>query len=160
VKRNKGELLQQARDYAFLLLKFRLRSEKELYERLKKKFDEAIAQKTVSFLKDKGFLDDDLFARNLIESRLKHSQGLRKIKEELKLKGIDQSIITAHFDRLKAGYCEEVSIAEILKERFKKLKGVEPQAVKRRLYGYLARRGFSPDLILEAINQHYKHNQI
>ena len=41
--RNKEELLQKAREYAFLLLKFRLRSEKEIYSRLKqKKFAEEI----------------------------------------------------------------------------------------------------------------------
>lgn len=154
MKRNKEELLQRARDYAFLLLKFRMRSEKELYQRLKKKkFDEAIARETLSFLKDKGFLDDNLFTRNWIESRLKRSQGLRKIKEELKLKGVDQGIIAAHFARLKSDYSEEEIISDILEARFQKLKGMTPEVFRRRLYGYLVRRGFSTELAIEAINK-------
>lgn len=154
MKRNRGDPLGQARDYAFLLLKFRLRSEEELYQRLKKKkIDEATIRETLSFLKDKGFLDDNLFAQNWIESRLRRSEGPRKIKEELKLKGIGQGIIAAQFGRLKADYSEEKIIGEILHTRLKKLKGITPQAAKRRLYEYLVRRGFSPELAVEAINK-------
>ena len=54
---------QAAKEYAFLLLKFRLRSEKELAQRLRqKKFSETIIQDTLTFLKDKQFIDDQIFA--------------------------------------------------------------------------------------------------
>ena len=50
--------LEKAKNYCFLLLKFRLRSEYELLERLKnKKFDCQTSEKAVSFLKEKGFIE-------------------------------------------------------------------------------------------------------
>lgn len=152
--KNNQELLQKARDYAFLLLKFRPRSEKELYTRLKKKkiTDEIIGE-TLAFLKDKGFIDDQLFAKTWIESRLKRPLGLRRIKEELKLKGIDKEIIESEIRELKKTYTEPDIVIKIAKARLSKLKGIEPQKAKGRVYAYLLRRGFSPEIVIDAINQ-------
>lgn len=152
--KNNQELLQKARDYAFLLLKFRPRSEKELYARLKKKkITEEIIRETLAFLKDKGFIDDQLFAKTWIESRLKRPLGLRRIKEELKLKGIDKEIIESQIHELKKTYTEPDIVIKIAKARLSKLKGIEPQKAKRRVYAYLLRRGFSPEIVIDAINQ-------
>lgn len=152
MKSNK-ELLQKAKEYAFLLLKFRLRSEKELCQRLKKKrFHEEIIRETVSFLKDKGFIDDNLFAKTWIESRLKKPLGLRKIKQELNLKGIDKEIIDTQISEIKKDYCEQDLVKKIAKVRLSKLKGIEPRKAKRRVYAYLLRRGFSPEIIIDALS--------
>lgn len=147
------ETLQKARDYAFLLLKFRLRSEREIYARLKKKkFDEEIIKQTVSFLKNKGFIDDSVFAKAWIESRLKKPLGLRRIRQELNLKGVDKEIIDSQISEVKKDYPEEELVKKIAQERLKKLKGIEPRSAKRRVYTYLLRRGFSPETIINALN--------
>ena len=147
------ETLQKARDYAFLLLKFRLRSEREIYARLKKKkFDEEIIKQTVSFLKNKGFIDDSVFAKAWIESRLKKPLGLRRIRQELNLKGVDKEIIDSQISEVKKDYPEEELVKKIAQERFKRLKGIEPRSAKRRVYTYLLRRGFSPETIINALN--------
>lgn len=151
--RNNKEALQKARDYAFLLLKFRLRSEKELCQRLKKKrFDEEIIRDTVSFLKDKGFIDDDLFAKAWIESRIKKPLGLRKIRQELNLKGMDKEIIDTQISEIKKNYPEEDLVKKIAKVRLGKLKDIEPASARRRVYAYLLRRGFSPEIIIDALS--------
>jgi regulatory protein len=153
--RNKDELLRKAKEYAFFLLKFRLRSERELYGRLKKKsFEDEIARETVSFLKDKGFIDDSLFTKSWIEFRLKRPLGLRRIKQELNSKGIAGEIIDREINRIKAsGYCEADIITELAKERLNKIKDAQPKDAKRRLYSYLLRRGFSPEIVMDAINE-------
>ncbi len=80
-----------------MLLKFRLRSEKEIRLRLKKKkFDSKIIDETAAFLKDKDFINDNNFAHLWLESRLKRPLGLRRIKEELRQKGIAREIIDSH----------------------------------------------------------------
>lgn len=151
--KNNREALQKARDYAFLLLKFRLRSEKEICQRLKKKrFDEEIIRDTVSFLKDKGFIDDNLFAKTWIESRIKKPLGLRKIRQELNLKGIDKEIIDTQISEIKKDYCEQDLVKKIAKVRLSKLKDIEPRSAKRRVYAYLLRRGFSPEIIIDALS--------
>lgn len=142
-----------AKDYAFLLLKYRLRSENEIYRRLKKKkFSEAVIKETITFLKEKRFIDDELFAKSWIDSKLKKSLGLRRIKSELNLKGIDVKLIEEQINKVKENYSEEETVADIAKERLAKLKGVEPRKARARLYSYLLRRGFSPDAIIEAMD--------
>lgn len=148
----KVDALQRARNYCFLLLKFRLRSEKEIYQRLRKKrFDEQIIRETLSFLKGKGFLDDNLFAKSWIESRLKRPFGLRKIKNELNLKGIDKEIISEQISQIKDKYREEDIVLEIIKNKLARLKGIDPDKAKRRIYSFLLRRGFSPDVVSEIV---------
>jgi len=105
--------LQKAKDYAFLLLKFRLRSEKEFVFRLKKKkFDEKTIKQALAFLKKEGLLDETY----------KHSR-------------------------------EEDVVLKLAKERFEELKDIEPLKAKRRIFSYFLRRGFSPEIINEAIGQ-------
>lgn len=152
------DLCQRARGYAFLLLKFRLRSEKELYQRLKrKKFAEEIIRETILFLKDKGFIDDESFTKTWIESRLKRPLGLRRIRQELNLKGIAKETIDSQIIEAKNNYCEEDIVRKVAQERLGHLKSIEPDIAKRRLYSYLLRRGFSPEIVVDAITQLCKH---
>lgn len=153
--KNNIDSLQKAKNYAFLLLKYRLRSEKEIYTRLKKKkFDATIIEEILSFLKNNNFINDDYFTKAWIESRLSKSISLRRLKEELKIKGIDKEIIDSQISQIKKGYCESDIVTKIAQERFSKLQHrIEPQKAKRRIYAYLLRRGFSPEVVIDAINQ-------
>ena len=153
MKRSRLDPFEAAKVYAFLLLKFRLRSEKELEMRLKKKkITEEAIKRTITFLKEKRFIDDALFAKGWIESRLRNKQGLRKIKQELKIKGIDKSIIEEKIGDLKGSYSESDTVREIARERLEKLKNIDSVAARRRVYAYLMRRGFSPEIVVDAIN--------
>jgi regulatory protein len=154
VNNKNRDSLEKAKNYAFLLLKFRLRSENEIRQRLKKKkFDTQIIENVVSFLKDKGFINDNYFAKTWVESRIKKPLGLRRLKEELKIKGIDKEIIEERINEIKKNYPEEEIIARIARERLKRIKDIDPQKAKKRIYAYLLRRGFSPDIILDVVGQ-------
>ena len=143
---------EKARAYALLLLKFRLRSEQELKARLKQKgFSEELAGSTVSFLKDKEFIDDRIFAKGWVSSRLKRPFGLRRIKQELIQKGLDKEIIEETFVQTKEDYNESQIVSQLAQQRFSKLKGIEPFKAKARVYAYLMRRGFSLDLIGDVV---------
>ncbi len=143
-----------AREYAFLLLKFRPRTEHELVVRLrKKKFGEALIRETIAFLKEKKFIDDALFASSWLESRLRKPYGLRRVVRELQVKGIDARLIAGSVDNIKANYREDQVVREIAEQKLTSLRGLEPRAVKQRLYGYLVRRGFSGDVIVDIVNQ-------
>lgn len=147
------ESFAKARDYAFLLLKFRLRSENELFQRLKlKKIPEETIKEVVSFLKEKRFIDDNVFTRAWLNSRLKRPFGLRRIRQELRQKGVDKEIIEQETAKLK-DYSEGQTVLDLAKGRLNKLKGVEPDTAKRRLYAYLLRRGFSPEIVIDTLKQ-------
>ncbi|MDI6758328.1 MAG: regulatory protein RecX [Candidatus Omnitrophota bacterium] len=145
--------VSEAKRYAFLLLKFRLRSEKEIEQRLKKKgFEAKIAKQVVSFLKDKDFINDEIFVNAWIKYRLKKPYGLRKIKQELTQNGLDKHLIDNCISEIKGkDYSEEDIVKEIVIERLTKLKGIEPIKAKRRLYAYLLRRGFSPEATMHGL---------
>ena len=150
----RADQLQKAKHYAFLLLKFRPRSEKEIGERLKrKKFDPAVTRETLFFLKENGFIDDSYFAKVWLESRIKKPLGLRKLRVELRQKGVDKEIIDSRIEEISKGYCEEDVVLKLAEDRLNKLKGVEPQKKKNRLYAYLMRRGFLPEQIIDVVNQ-------
>ncbi len=154
LKSNNIDLLQKAKNYAFLLLKFRVRSEKEIRQRLKKKkFDPKIIEETLAFLKEKKFIDDNYFAKTWIESRIKKPLGIRRLKQELRIKGIDREIIESQINEIKKNYSEEDIVTQIAKEKLKRIKGIDPQKAKKRIYAYLLRRGFSPQVVIECLNQ-------
>lgn len=145
---------EKARAYAFLLLKFRLRSEAELKARLKQKgFSEELSRDTVDFLKDKAFIDDRVFARGWVAARLKRPFGVRKIRQELIQKGLDKEIIENSLSQAREHYNESRIVSQLARQRFSKLKGIEPLKAKTRVYAYLLRRGFSPDVVSEIIKQ-------
>ncbi|MFA5231851.1 MAG: regulatory protein RecX [Candidatus Omnitrophota bacterium] len=157
---------EKAREYAFLLLKYRLRSEQELLQRLKLKgFSEELCRDTLNFLKDREFIDDRIFARGWVASRLKRPFGLRRIKQELIQKGLDKEVIEDTLSRyrgqsqksgqspLEEDYDEGSILRRLAEQRFSKLKGVEPLKARQRVYAYLMRRGFSPDLINSVVNK-------
>jgi len=145
---------EKARAYAFLLLKFRLRSEAELKSRLEQKgFSPELSQETINFLKDKEFIDDRVFARGWVASRLKRPFGLRKIKQELVQKGLAKEIIDDSLAQAKEHYNESQIVNQLAQQRFSKLKNIEPLKAKARVYGYLIRRGFAVDIVSEIIRK-------
>lgn len=139
---------QKAKQYCFLLLKFRMRSQNEIVERLRgKKFDEAVIAKTISFLTEKKLLDDEAFARAWIESRIVKPLGFMRLKRELIAKGINDKLIDDIILKLKCNYSEEAVVSKIAKEKLSKASGTDPVKAKKRVYGYLLRRGFSPEVV-------------
>jgi len=142
------------KEYAFFLLKFRLRSEKELYDRLlKKKFPEGEVKKVIAFLKEKKFIDDRAFTKAWVDSRLRQKVGLKRISQELRQKGLAKEIIEDKLSEAKRGYSEVEIVKDLAEERLKRNKDVDPQKAKSRVYGYLIRRGFSPDIVIDTLNK-------
>jgi regulatory protein len=143
-----------AQRYAFLLLKFRPRSEKEIRERLgRKNFSESIIEKTVQFLTEKKFINDRIFAEAWIDFRISKLFGIRRIKRELHGKGIEARIIDESIVRIQKDYSEEDIVEQSARERLEKLKGIDRIKAKNRVYAYLLRRGFTSSVVLEVVNR-------
>lgn len=137
-----------------MLLKFRLRSENELHGRLKKKkFAEPAIRKAIDFLKEKRFIDDAVFASAWVDARLKKGMGPRRIARELAFKGIDKRLIEGELARIKEDYPEDETALEIALRKKEKMKDIDPQKMRQRIYGYLIRRGFSPDTVIGVLNE-------
>jgi len=145
--------LTRARNAAYRLLTYRPRSRKELEDKLRdKEFPASIVASVIDHVTRLGYLNDATFARQWAESRVRHRGfGKRRIAQELKAKGIDLELIG---ETLK-GLFEEATEADIArKEAEKKLKTMvrfEPEVRRRRLAGFLERKGFSFEVIRATI---------
>jgi len=135
-------------------LSYRPRSAAELRVRLERKgFEPKAIKGALSFLKDKGFIDDSRFARAWIDYRMKTRPAARAfLRRELIAKGVDGAL--AHKAVAEtAGDVDELKLAgELIAARLSRT-GAAPGDIKakKRMYDYLARRGFSFSLIKEAL---------
>ena len=144
---------EKAKNYAYRLLGYRARSEKELRNKISEK---GYNQKTISSiivqLKREGLVDDKRFATLWIKTRLEHNaRSLLVIKHELLLRGVDKSTVENLLDDFKSGFDEEEVVKKLLYDRMRVVKGLDWEKAKQRLYSFLKRRGFSNQIILKAL---------
>lgn len=148
--------INKAKDYAYRLLNYRPRGEKELADRLKrKKFEPEIIAPVVAFLREVNYLNDAEFARFWVNSRISGKpMGPARIRYELKNKGVAEEIIDAALNSLKEKYDEYEAARGLAISRIKVLGksiGGDKKRMRQRLYGYLNRRGFSFDVISDVV---------
>ena len=146
-----GEDENKAKETALRFLSFRRRTEKEIKDKLKQKgFDENIIKRTVEKLKEYDLINDLEFATAWVKERLEYKpRGKRLLKQELWKKGIKKEII----DQVLNESCqnEDKSALELLERIKSRYKNLEPQVARRRMYGYLIRRGFTYDVISQVM---------
>jgi len=144
----------RAKQTVFRLFRFRPRSEKEIAERLRKKeIPEDTIKKTILYLKRSELIDDRMFAKGWISSRLKKPFGLSRIRFELKQKGIKDEILSEEMENAVQDYSEIDAVLDLAQRRLRKYGHLEKIKAKQRLYNYLVRRGFKIGTIYKAIKE-------
>lgn len=146
--------VSKAKEYALRLLGYRQRSISELKMRLEKKgFSSALIKKTIAYLREIDLLNDETFTRMWIRERMRtRPEGITLLRHQLKDKGISEVIIEKAIAECTRDYDERKVAKDLVASRRKRYKNVEPLKVKKRLYDYLRRRGFSYDTIIDAID--------
>ncbi|MCX7912387.1 MAG: recombination regulator RecX [Dehalococcoidales bacterium] len=139
------ERYEQCLRRALHLLSYRPRSEAEVRERLLRHgFDGDTVTSVLGRLREEGLLDDLTFARFWKENReVFRPCGRRKTALELRRKGISDEIIK----EVTADIDEDANAYNAALSRAKKLPLDDYQLFRRRLGGYLARRGFGYGVI-------------
>ena len=143
--------IEKALSYAYRLLKLRPRSSWELRGRLlQKRFKGTTARETIDLLKEKHFLDDAAFARSWVESRMNsRPSGAILIRRELRAKGVETELIDEALRSLKDN--EASILRDLAEKKLGLLKDASREEKRRRLFGYLAQRGFAFDAIEEVL---------
>ena len=104
------------------------------------------AQRTFERLAERGYIDDEKFARFWVENRnLTKGSSKRKLVAELRLKGIENSIIESTLSETDRSDDDELRKI-LIKKRSK-------YADDQKLIAYLARQGFSYDDIKLALSE-------
>lgn len=142
-----AKIMNKAFDY----LSRRNHSVKELKNKLIKKFSAGyLIEKTIKRLKELGYLNDEIFAREWIESRLKNNpKGRILIRRELLAKGVEIGSVEKILDLVYNKSREKKELAKIFDLKQQKFKHSQKQ--KNRFVSYLLRRGFPWEDIKELL---------
>ncbi|MBQ2956544.1 MAG: RecX family transcriptional regulator [Clostridia bacterium] len=111
---------------------------------------EAVAEATCERLIENRLINDEKFAQRYVELRQDSSVGRYAMKRKLRAKGIDEQIAEQALEVLDDE--SQLAAAKALAARLaKKYEKEEPYARKGKLSQALARRGFSWDIVKEAV---------
>ena len=137
------------------LLTAKSRSSAELRRRLAQSgYEAAEIDSALEKLTRAGFLDDEQFARQFARSRLASGKrSTRRVRDELRTKGLGADLVAGAMDDVVAdeGISDADAALSLARKKAPSLRALDRQTARRRLYGLLARRGFSPDVIARAV---------
>lgn len=146
----------RAKEAALRLLAHRPRTQAELRQRLRQKgFDAAVAEECVAGLSERGLLDDAAFAELFARDRVRLSpRGKRRVVQELRGRGVDAEVADRAVQSvLQAEQTDELTLARQAARRWRARDGEEPARARRRLAGYLARRGFGGETVRDIVEE-------
>lgn len=142
-------MLEKAKQQALKYLLIRPRSEREMRQYLQKKqYERDIIDKVIAYLQQYHYLDELKFCEAWINSRINlKPTGRYKIKNELKEKGIDGTIIDEALMQFYP-YETELALAQQLANK-KASQNLPYEKIKR----HLAYKGFDYDLIEAVVDK-------
>jgi regulatory protein len=132
---------------ALNLLARRPRSSQEVRTRLRQKgFAEPAIDQALERLENWHYVDDADFARYWVENReANRPRGRRLLEQELRHKGVDREIARSAIDAAEPD--EFAAALELATGKARSYANLEPQVARRRLAGFLGRRGYGFDVI-------------
>ena len=141
----------QAYEAALRLLAYRPRSERELRQRLARRgIERPLIEGALARLRGQGYLDDQAFARFWTETREATSPRSRRlIRSELLYKGVSPDAAAAAV----AGVEDDDAAYRAAARRLRSLPLDDFESFRRRLGGFLVRRGFSYDVARRTIDR-------
>jgi len=150
-------------EYALYLIEMRDRSVNEIRQKMEQKeyLPEDI-EKTVQFLLDKDFLNDERFVESYIKQLQFRSQGIYKIRMQLARFGLERELIEEKLGEIdsEAEYekAKELAINWMAKKGYSDASaGASTPEIRRKKYEkvgrFLAGRGYSLDIVKKILNE-------
>ena len=142
-------------DRALNMLAFRARSARELARALVRKgADRVHVEQAIARLVEQGFVDDAAFARAFSRAKVvgaNHSR--RRVQQDLLRKGVAREVADGAIVEVfqEEGIDPLTLVEAAARRKLRTLASLEPVVRRRRLYGFLARRGFDADDIRRAM---------
>jgi regulatory protein len=142
----------RATEAALRLLASRPRSVREIITRLRQKgFEQVTIDRAIERLEGWNYVDDAEFARFWVENRAAHKpRGRRLLEQELRTKGVDREVVKEAIAEIEID--EESTALELARAKLLSYRNDDPQVARRKLVGYLQRRGYDYDAIKPTID--------
>jgi len=134
-----------AKNYALSVLARREHTEKEIFNKLYRKFpdfDPILFNSLISELVGAGYLSEQRFCESYIRSRINKGFGCDRIEKELKEKGLSSSLVFSYLEEYQNQSIDEYSnVYRVWRKKFK----IEPLTFRDRVKqsNFLRYRGFS-----------------
>jgi len=141
--------IKNPKEYALYLLKFKDRSERGIEQKMKQKdfSDQEIAE-TISFLLERKFVDEKKLAQMIIRDGLELKLwGRYRIQKKLIREQIKREIVDSSLTQIS--YEDELKSAKLAKKKWLKKNRIKNYEDKQKLFGFLGRKGFGWEIILE-----------
>lgn len=155
---NDNDIFQKALMYAYKLLSYRDRSSKEMHERIVRKgFPEGTAVDVVSFLEERGFLNDKKLAEVLHAYAInKKHLGKSGVRKYLLSRGITAEII----DTLSDADDDYIEAAKRLAEKkLRQMKDYDLATKRIKIWNILFKRGFPSHIINKTIKSIFSEEE-
>ena len=144
-------------DRALNMIAFQARSARDLRRRLVQKGeDPALVDAAIARLEERGMLNDADYARQLTRSKvLGAGASKRRVQQELFKKGVarelaDEAIAEVFQDEQVD---EQALVDDAAAKKMRSLGRLDPATRRRRLYAFLARKGYDGDKIRSAMQR-------
>jgi regulatory protein len=146
------KLVQRAKNVLLHQLSRSMKTEHQLRQVLiKREIPEAIADAVILRFTEAQLIDDEAFAKAFVASRIAcGGKSKAVLRRELRQKGVSDEISStalADIDR-DAEYELALGLAQ---KRLRALAQYDPEVRRRRLQGFLSRRGFDGDIVRRAM---------
>lgn len=131
----------------------RPRSEHEINLWFKRKnISTALTKRVFNRLKNLGLVDDRIFASWWVEQRMTfRPKGRKALFFELRQKGVARDVIESVLKNVEIP--NEVTLAAgLVAKKLPRFKDLSPEERKKKLVGFLGRRGFSWEAIKKAVD--------
>jgi regulatory protein len=135
----------RAYNSALRFLGYRPRSRLEIERHLRQKgYESEAIDAAMARLVAQRYIDDEAFARSWLNHRERlRPRGARGLSYELRQKGIEREIINEVLTELD----EEASAWAAIEGKMHRWRGLDQLAFRKKVTGFLSRRGFSYDII-------------
>ncbi len=138
---------RRAKEKALWLISYRSHSKKELFDKLRRDYDEESAQKAVDRLEELRLLNDEEFARAYARKLIYGKKlSIRAAEYELLRKGINKATAEQALSELE--YDAQTQIIDFIN---KKYKNINDEKIRRRAVAALQRKGYGWDDIKSAL---------
>lgn len=150
-------ILYHIKQRALSFLARRFHSERELLIKLKQKsYEERLIKLVLNELREKSFIDDQVFANHFVEEKLKKKRwGNNKIRSALFSKGVSASIIDEVLKSFDSEVDQNEAALGLAKKKFEKLKLRESdeRKLKQKIISFLLSRGFDYEVSSEVVSK-------
>ncbi|MDE0482454.1 MAG: regulatory protein RecX [Candidatus Poribacteria bacterium] len=144
----------RAKNFALNILRENIYSKTQMTQQLEREgFKEQTVETIIIELINSGHIRDRLFAEKWIQRRQKSNpRGRTVLKQELIEKGVDPKTAEQVLAEVKVEDEKKLAL-QIAQKRAKQYKRLPIHVAKRRLHGFLARRGFESETIMQVIEK-------